>query len=272
MPIFAEVKTGTDLKLEEVIALAKGQIDQYGKPFDTITVSCKSGKNSFYGKAPHRTSGFEDAFIKVNEDGSININYRGTGETNPGTIDFVRNKLGMLEAIIPKTEHNIKMLAVHEKQGWWTYKDADVRTMIMKKYQEILDNRTIEQIEMDEQMYAPKKVELEKEAAGFNDTEYTAKLKAIEDKHREEMAFMQKQLAEAKVKAIASVPKPAVEAKSSPAAEYNELKKRAALLGVQVDKTMKLGVLKEKIKEAEETLKTAETNNDNQPVSNVSQE
>ena len=274
MAIHAEVKTGTDLKLTEVIDLAKGQLDQYGKPFEVIVVSCKPG--TFYSKVQRRTSGFEDAFIKVAEGGTIAITYRGgpSDQAGTGTIDFVRNRLGMLEALVAKTEHNIKMLAGAEKQGWWTYKDPDVRNMIMKKYQEMMDARTIEQIEADERMDRPPVYNIAKEEDGVDVGQIESDRKALEAKHKEEMAFLQKQIEVLQSKAN-EVSKPVVQyekSKASPAAEYNELKKKAELYGIKVEKTTRLDELRNKIKEAEEILKQAEKTNDNQPVSNVSQE
>lgn len=120
---------------EEWIELALGEEDQYGQPFELITLRWN---NSRHHKMTDyvKTRGFEDTIISSNRRGEISIRYRPNG-----SIMWYRpnNKVARWIGKLAKTAKNMRLLAKMYRDKLWRiqdpYVDAQVRAMSEKLWE-----------------------------------------------------------------------------------------------------------------------------------------
>jgi hypothetical protein len=102
-----------------------------------------------------RPKGFQDVtIIRVHGTNEIRIEL---GDPGAGALELIGNDVGEFEGELPKTEHNLKMLAAHHylyrnKVRWYLYDDPAIEDEIEQIANEARKNRTQEQIESDKRM------------------------------------------------------------------------------------------------------------------------
>lgn len=231
------------VNLEELIKSANGIMDVYDKPFSCIDVIY----NSKNGNYPHRETGYEDTILTIQEGTNVPlIEYR-----QPGTMDFRKDNFGILRAKLAKTEHNMKTLAYRCNDGYWSISDKNDRAEIKQLSDDLMANRTEEQIETDHRL-----------AMNRSRTPYEGVPTATEAKLEKELLKAKDEIRKVKlekkevvvkqvVKEVAKVeePKPIKIKKPSNSTEYWELIKQAKAMGLDVPKKIKTPELKALIKE-----------------------
>jgi len=232
----ANVGNEAKIDIDELISSANGLTDMYGNPFSCIDLvySSKNGNN------PHRETGYEDTILTI-EDGTNmpSIEYR-----QPGTLDFRKDKFGILRAKVAKTAHNMKILASRLNDGYWTIMDKKDREEIKRLSDDLMNNRTPEQVEIDHRLAINRgrmrydgtpsatEVELQKELLKSQDELRLAKSSKV----------IVKEVIKEEVKPEA--PKPIKIKKPSNSQEYWALKKQAIAMGLDVPKKIKTPDLK----------------------------
>ena len=129
---------------DKIIGMALGIKDlKYGKPFELIDVR-------YVGKWHGSITGFEDAIIDYTNDGDENaepvVSYRD------GHATFEKNLMGQRWARIPRTEKNLKQLAVHWDYGCFYIKDDKVRDEVANIWKGIKAKMTPDEIKQFEEM------------------------------------------------------------------------------------------------------------------------
>jgi len=115
---------------DEWIELAKGIPDAYGNPFTLIKLNWNSSRANTPNSKSH---GFEDAIIRK-ERGVPTITYR-----EPGCAQWQKSPLGLYFSYVPKTRHNLIVLAHHFYDGLWEIDDEVIRAeveVLAKKIEE----------------------------------------------------------------------------------------------------------------------------------------
>lgn len=108
---------------EKILEYAIGTLDPYGEPFELITLIWTPRKKMFHrGKS----KGFEDCVIRRNpESRQIIIKYRS------GSAEWLKDPVGgAFVARIPRTEHNLSVLASNYYDNLWTIKDSHIRSLV----------------------------------------------------------------------------------------------------------------------------------------------
>jgi hypothetical protein len=267
MAIIADVKINrkNPMTMLEILNHVKGTNDIYGNPFDWITLVF----NGKVGRSPSKTHGFEDVFINI-EQGDVQptIKYRGLGRGENGTMDFIRNEFGILEAYVPRTPHNVKMIASYYYNNMFYVKDSVQRAEMKKIADEMLEKRTQDQIAIDNSILDKSKRTPYDEHPFKEDVSLDKKIanedKALMQKQMDELKKMNEQLmAELRAKEPQPVKKeiPATE-KSRLEKEYVILKAKAEEFGMVVPVGTTLGQLKTMINDLPQ--KAEGLGNDNQ--------
>ena len=109
---------------------ARGVIDEYGNPFRIIKLRWRNTPNHRCADY-QKTSGFEDAIIKQDNQKNIMIKYRQGGNVMwtrpPGGVGGFTGEL----AVTPK---NMSKLAAHVRNGLWDIIDDDIRVVVEGMY------------------------------------------------------------------------------------------------------------------------------------------
>lgn len=105
---------------EMIISACLGTEDQYGNPFELITLDWNSKlRNAHQAK----TKGFEDTFITRKPEGGLLIEYRF-----PGNAEWIKDGLtGGYHAQVARTPENIKVLAANFYDNLWVIRERHVR-------------------------------------------------------------------------------------------------------------------------------------------------
>jgi len=270
MALFATINVKREFKQTEIYEHIKGTIDPYGNPFEIIQLIY----NSKIGRAPSKTQGFEDLFVTINE-GELGpvIAYRGLGKGESGTMDFIRNDFGILEAYVPKTPHNVKKIASLFYSEMFYVKDPKQRLEIKAIADEMLEHRTQEQIAFDNKILADSK------RTPLDDSPFKPTNPAVEKKlDKEDNALLQKQnadLLKMNQELMAELTKKDKKAPELPEnekkrleKEFDFLKNKAEEFGKVVPKGTSLGALRKIVDELPNTTPEGSVN-DNQRNANV---
>ncbi len=181
MAIRAIIEGGRDISPTRVKELAKGELDELGKPFELIYLMAIGQEGKGVGARFH-TCGYQDTFITIPEGGAaLKIQYGAPGQ---GTIQFEKNDLGRLIGEVSRTPWNMETLAAEYGDKHWKIMDADIEKEVRELSKKIrYTEETLKERELkNTKIQTVPTVDAEKELQRQIDlTKKNDKLEKIED-------------------------------------------------------------------------------------------
>jgi len=123
---------------EEWMEVARGEIDEYGEPFQLIELQWLNTplhRMTEYAK----TRGFEDTIITANtKTGGVKINYRENG-----SVMWLRKKgIGPFTGLLAKTPKNMRRLASHFEDRLWKIMDPVIASEVKALWDSLKEKMT----------------------------------------------------------------------------------------------------------------------------------
>lgn len=116
------VKNATrQMPAEKWIDQVIGLTDERGNPFQIVRLTSLRPCVTY-----SKTAGFEDAIISTRA-GKPHISYR-----SEGSAQWMRTIMGTFQAIVPITDHNLKVLAGSFYDKLWEINDAQIKTLVKR--------------------------------------------------------------------------------------------------------------------------------------------
>lgn len=131
-------------EMEEIKHAAIGRKAENGPNLEILKIRYKNRRGSVNQR--FSTKGYQDVEIKMPIEGTMPIITYGL--PGHGSLCFICTKRFGFEGELPKTEHNINMLAAHYYQGWYEFLDKELE----KEIKTIADKNDMRDYTIEENM------------------------------------------------------------------------------------------------------------------------